>query len=82
MDTDVAMTKLELAKWIIDLEDKNTLEKVACLMNENQKTKYDPAYEATLSQEEKVAYWQQVGISGEELFGNVVAYINTLPWKK
>ncbi|MDE1193482.1 MAG: hypothetical protein PW786_15250 [Arachidicoccus sp.] len=82
MESDVAINKLKITKWIIDLEDKSVLEKVERLMKENKKPEYDAAYEATLSDEEKVKYWQEVGISGDELFNGVVAHIRTLPWKK
>jgi agmatine/peptidylarginine deiminase len=71
-----------MTKWLINLEDKTMLQKVACLMNENKKPKYNPEYEATLSEKEKIAYWQKVGITGDEFFNDVIAHIKTLPWKK
>ncbi|ANI88055.1 hypothetical protein A9P82_01190 [Arachidicoccus ginsenosidimutans] len=82
MDTIVEIDKLEIAKWLINLEDKSTLEKVARIMKESNKPKYDAAYEATLSDKEKVVYWQEVGISGEEFFNNVIEHIRAWPWKK
>jgi len=43
---------------------------------------YDTAFIATLSAEEKVAYWSEIGISGEELKKRLLAHIDTLNWKK
>ncbi|MGC4129636.1 MAG: hypothetical protein QM564_08795 [Bergeyella sp.] len=58
--------KLEIAKWLINLEDKETLEEVALLMKQHTKPKYDPIHEATLSDEEKVKYWREVGYTTED----------------
>lgn len=82
METIIEIDKLEIAKWVINLEDKETLKEVALLMKQHTKPKYDAAYEATLSDEEKVKYWQEVGITGDELFNSVAEHIKTWPWKK
>ena len=66
MDTVVEIDKLEIAKWLINLEDKETLREVALLMKQHTKPRYDAAYEATLSDKDKVKYWQKVGYTLEE----------------
>lgn len=66
MGTDVATDKLEIAKWLINLEDEETLKEVALLMKQHTKPKYDAAFEATLSDDEKVKYWQEVGYTLDE----------------
>jgi len=82
MDTVVEIDKLEIAKWLINLEDKETLREVALLMKQHTKPRYDAAYEATLSDEEKVKYWQEVGITGDELKKDLFDYIDSLPWRE
>lgn len=52
------------------------------LVDESNKPRYDAAHAATLSGKEKITYWKEVGISGDELFDRVIAHIDTLPWKK
>ena len=66
MKTATEIDKLELAKWLINLEDKNILKEIELLMKQHSKTKYDADYEATLSDEEKVIYWKETGHSIEE----------------
>lgn len=80
--TTLAAEKQKITTWINSLEDKHILDQIAQLMNQSNKPPYDPVYEATLSDEEKVAYWKEIGISGDELFGSVIAHIKTLQWKK
>ena len=64
--TDIKVDKLEIAKWLINLEDKETLEEVALLMKHHSKPKYDPTYEATLSDDEKLKYWREVGYTAKD----------------
>lgn len=80
--TDTIIDKLELAKWLINLEDKETLEEVALLMKQHTKPKYDPIYEATLSDEEKVKYWREVGYTVDEARQILFARISKWPQKK
>lgn len=80
-----AINKLELAKWVIDLEDENLLYKITQMMNDSKKifstsekkSKQVFKAETTLGAEEVRA-----GISGEELKKRMFDYIDTLPWKK
>ncbi|RRQ47272.1 hypothetical protein DTW91_00885 [Chryseobacterium sp. SC28] len=73
------MEKLKITTWINGLQDKNVLDQLIKLMNSKA---FDADYEAQLSDEEKVAYWEKVGISGDELFDSVKEHIKTLPWKE
>lgn len=78
MERTMATDKQKITDWVNRLEDKQLLNKVKQLMYES----YDAAFIATLSDEEKVAYWSEIGISGEELKKRLLAHINTLNWKK
>ncbi|MCD9854395.1 hypothetical protein LUD75_06745 [Epilithonimonas sp. JDS] len=75
----LASEKRKITNWINSLQDRNVIDQIIKLMNSES---LDADYEAKLSDEEKVAYWKKVGISGDELFDSVKEHINTLPWKK
>lgn len=66
MGTTVEIDKLEIAKWLLNLEDNETLKEIDLLMKQHTKPKFDPAYEATLSDEEKIKYWKEVGYTIDE----------------
>ena len=67
MKTTLEVNKRKVTDWVNALEDEKLLDKVLQLMSESStKPRYDAAYAATLTDEEKIAYWKEVGISGEE----------------
>lgn len=66
METTVEIDKLEIAKWLLNLEDNETLKEIDLLMKQHIKPKFDPAYEATLSDEEKIKYWKEIGYTIDE----------------
>ena len=78
MDTNIAINKLELTKWIIDLEDKNILDEIMQLMKHKKETHFYTEEEARRISQEKI----EAGITGEELKKRMFDYIDTLPWKK
>lgn len=59
-------------------KDRSVIEK----SSDSAKPRYDAAHAATLTGKDKIAYWQEVGISGDELRKRVHAHIDSLPWKK
>ncbi|MFT4156038.1 hypothetical protein [Parafilimonas sp.] len=57
MDTSVAINKLELTKWIIDLEDKNVLDEIMRLMKHKKERHFYSEEEARRISQEKIAKW-------------------------
>jgi hypothetical protein len=65
MEMSIADRK-EIIDWVSQLEDKRLLSKITLLMYENTRPKYDAAYAATLTSEEKITYWKKIGYTPEE----------------
>ena len=57
MDTNVAINKLELTKWIINLEDKNVLDEIMRLMKNKKETHFYSEEEARRISKEKISKW-------------------------
>ncbi len=57
MDSNVAINKLELTKWIIDLEDENILDEIMRLMKYKKETHFYTEEEARHISQEKIAKW-------------------------
>lgn len=82
MDSTMTINKKKILDWVSQIQDKDLLDQITELMQQSEKKLYDPTYESTLNDKEKEEYWRKVGVSGDELFDDVMAHIKTLPWKK
>lgn len=82
MDSTMTINKKKILDWVSQIQDKDLLDQITELMQQSEKKLYDPTYESTLNDKEKEEYWRKVGVSGDELFDDVIAHIKTLPWKK
>ena len=80
MGMSLTIEKQEITNWINRLEDKSVIDRIYQFMKDFEKPRYDAVYAATLSDDERIAYWRKVGYTAEESKQRLLERIKEWQW--